>query len=688
MPATPLSQYGELIGAYGKPNGRPIGTTTTPTGLPGTTTPIAITPGILGGPATGSPQQDDPYATLPGYIGEGQNVPTGTRTRVTGTVGEGQDVPSGEEFLDRYRGATYKPDGFRTDFGREKQEIDRPTTYGTRVIPPGVVDPEVTKTKIDEDIDTTGGGTDEVVPSTGGGVTPPEAVSSCFLSGTMILVDGNKQKEIQNIKVGEYIVSYNEKTKSNNISKVLKKFSHDATEHLVFNDSLNATSNHPVLLNGKWVEIGTAHIGDTLKDSKNNDVAIKSIKKVTQPSQVYNLEVEGTHTYYADGILVHNKMYVPPPPVASPTGAPPAGAPPAQPPFTALTPPPPAGGGFTATQPREVTFGPSPTVPDRQPWTAPGTTVGTGETDYWLNQLKTPIDAQIGLSDQERRRLSNVGRAQIQGSTKAMMDEFTSAAGGRGFRAGESGLTDTGLSRIAQGGVSALSGYESNLAINEANNRFGQNMALNQANLARMQAGGGLAATQLGIGTQRDLGMAGIGAQYDVGMRGLDTQLTGMGIQRDLATAGLGQEQYRTDVGRELGLGGLQEQRYGTDVARELGLGGLDVQRYGIDVGRDVGMAGVGAQRYGAELGRDVGMAGVGAQRYGYDTQRDIAGGALGLGKEQLDLSRDRFGLDVDKFGYGRSQEALQNYLNLYGGQQQQQQQQYQPWWNAYTGGY
>lgn len=143
----------------------------------------------------------------------------------------------------------------------------------------------------------------------GGGQDGVSMESSCFLWDTMILTGKNEQREIQNIEVGDRIISYNEKTKSNNISRVIKKFSHNSDGYLVFNGSLRVTSNHPVLLNDKWAEIGTAQIGDTLKNSMDDNVVIKSIEKVTRPSKVYNLEVEDTHTYYADGILAHNKMY-------------------------------------------------------------------------------------------------------------------------------------------------------------------------------------------------------------------------------------------------------------------------------------------------------------------------------------------------------------------------------------------
>jgi len=50
--------------------------------------------------------------------------------------------------------------------------------------------------------------------------------------------------------------------------------------------------------------------GDLLLNSNNETVSIHSITpiNVLVPIQTYNLSIEGNHTYYANDILVHNKL--------------------------------------------------------------------------------------------------------------------------------------------------------------------------------------------------------------------------------------------------------------------------------------------------------------------------------------------------------------------------------------------
>lgn len=187
-----------------------------------------------------------------------------------------------------------------------------------------------------------------------------------------------------------------------------------------------------------------------------------------------------------------------------------------------------------------------------------------GDMTEWLNMLKQPITAQVGLGERERQQIYNQARGQIQGATRTGMEQMREMMGGRGFRAGESGIADTAIGGVAQAGRQGLQNVSQNIAISEAQNRFAQNMALNQANLQRMGVGGQMALGGRGQDIQRELGWGGL----DVTQRGQDiTQQLGQG-QLGLGYAGL-------DVQRELGLGGLDLGWGGLDVQRELGQGQL-----------------------------------------------------------------------------------------------------------------
>ncbi|MFC1703550.1 SpvB/TcaC N-terminal domain-containing protein [Candidatus Omnitrophota bacterium] len=131
----------------------------------------------------------------------------------------------------------------------------------------------------------------------------------CFLARTPIAMADGSTKPIEEIKVGDEVVSYDEKTKELVTDTVKETFVHEAGNYLIINDYLRVTPNHPVYSNGRWVEIGALALGDTLQDNQGKGVEIVSIQKRAENARVYNFEVNPYHTYFAGGILAHNKEY-------------------------------------------------------------------------------------------------------------------------------------------------------------------------------------------------------------------------------------------------------------------------------------------------------------------------------------------------------------------------------------------
>jgi hypothetical protein len=119
-----------------------------------------------------------------------------------------------------------------------------------------------------------------------------------------------KTKNIEDIKIGDYVKSYNEKTKEVVDSKVIKLYHHPPEQmedyYFVINNNLKVNPNHLIFLNGNFQEIRNVKVGDYLLDLNNNKILINKIEKVYQKVPTYNLEIENTHTYYSEGILVHN----------------------------------------------------------------------------------------------------------------------------------------------------------------------------------------------------------------------------------------------------------------------------------------------------------------------------------------------------------------------------------------------
>jgi hypothetical protein len=124
--------------------------------------------------------------------------------------------------------------------------------------------------------------------------------SSCFASGTKISMADNSFKNIEDIAVGDIVKA------DVGDGKVTKLFHHTPDEMkgeylLLINGKLKVTINHKIYCNGSYIEAEKIEIGDELSDE-----TVVSIEKIEGRVPTYNFEVETYHTYFAEGILVHN----------------------------------------------------------------------------------------------------------------------------------------------------------------------------------------------------------------------------------------------------------------------------------------------------------------------------------------------------------------------------------------------
>lgn len=138
----------------------------------------------------------------------------------------------------------------------------------------------------------------------------------CFLAGTKIPMADGSYKNIEDVEIGDIVVSYDEE-KSNIVnSEVSFVFKHNSEEmdegYLIVNNILKVTPNHPLFINGRWIEARNLKIGDQLYNINTEKVLVTSIEKVSGQVPTYNLEINNYHTYFAENILVHNKQTIPP----------------------------------------------------------------------------------------------------------------------------------------------------------------------------------------------------------------------------------------------------------------------------------------------------------------------------------------------------------------------------------------
>ena len=130
----------------------------------------------------------------------------------------------------------------------------------------------------------------------------------CFQEDTDIDTPDGK-KPIQDIKVGDTVKSYDTKTKEINESKVVNTFIHkDVSNLLTINGIIKTTTNHPFYTNkDEWIEAIDLKPGDKILHVDGEYHEVKTLEQLNHSTTVYNFEVEGDHTYFAEGYLVHNK---------------------------------------------------------------------------------------------------------------------------------------------------------------------------------------------------------------------------------------------------------------------------------------------------------------------------------------------------------------------------------------------
>ncbi|MFI5241147.1 MAG: Hint domain-containing protein, partial [Microgenomates group bacterium] len=136
--------------------------------------------------------------------------------------------------------------------------------------------------------------------------------SSCFLGGTQVLMANGTSKNIEDIKPGDIVLSYDLQNGRTTWQVVVQLLTHKDVDggYLVINDDLKVTGNHRMWSpsESEWVTADSLKVGDTLLDQSGKNVTVNSIEAVEGTNTVYNLTLPGpTHTYFADGVLVHNE---------------------------------------------------------------------------------------------------------------------------------------------------------------------------------------------------------------------------------------------------------------------------------------------------------------------------------------------------------------------------------------------
>jgi hypothetical protein len=141
----------------------------------------------------------------------------------------------------------------------------------------------------------------------------------CFIADTVVTMADGSTKPIQEVEIGDVLKG--EKT-NNTVLGFHQPTLGDQKLYGFNGETPFVTAEHPFMTTEGWksidpiqtskehigIEVTELEIGDTLITEKGF-VTIKTIGSTTAPAktQLYNFLLDGDHTYYADGYLVHNK---------------------------------------------------------------------------------------------------------------------------------------------------------------------------------------------------------------------------------------------------------------------------------------------------------------------------------------------------------------------------------------------
>lgn len=138
------------------------------------------------------------------------------------------------------------------------------------------------------------------------GISSNGAEKGCFLAGTSILTPSGSSP-IEKLKIGDSVLTREGEHNSNLVNAKIKGV-HKVTVpgYLIINHTLKLTPEHILWVNDSWTMAGNIQIGNTLTNSAGEEEIVQSIEWQGGAVDVYNLEIERYHTFFAENIWVHN----------------------------------------------------------------------------------------------------------------------------------------------------------------------------------------------------------------------------------------------------------------------------------------------------------------------------------------------------------------------------------------------
>lgn len=135
----------------------------------------------------------------------------------------------------------------------------------------------------------------------------------CFIAGTEISLANGDVKNIEDVAVGEKVLTYNEETKETEGGLVgdLKKHEVDSVIRVTLDNTniIVTTAEHPFyVVDGGWIKAGELQPLDVCLKEDGKESLISTVEVLDEKHEVFNLlSISENHNFFANGILVHNK---------------------------------------------------------------------------------------------------------------------------------------------------------------------------------------------------------------------------------------------------------------------------------------------------------------------------------------------------------------------------------------------
>ena len=154
---------------------------------------------------------------------------------------------------------------------------------------------------------------------------------NCFVAGTKVLMEGDEEISIENVKRHQKVMTYNVNNKQLEVHEVENLLKYEGNETCtikleinddnLMDDTIICTPSHPIFCVNKnqWCcarpnafnpEATKLDIGDMIMNKYGKSIRISdiNIKYHTELLPVYTLHIGKIHNFFANGYLVHNSM--------------------------------------------------------------------------------------------------------------------------------------------------------------------------------------------------------------------------------------------------------------------------------------------------------------------------------------------------------------------------------------------